>query len=169
MAIVVEDGSVVTGANSYASIAEVRAYATERGVTLDADDAVVEVQMHKAMDWLEGYEDRFTGERYTADQELSWPRLYAEVHGFDVAYNAIPSQLIKAQAQLVVDVHNGVELQPTVTDTRVVTEEKVDVITVKYAEGTATAGATPGQPELVKAEMMLRPLLRSRGLYTVRV
>lgn len=42
MAIIVEDGTGVTGANSYISLADARTYATNRGFELSADDTIAE-------------------------------------------------------------------------------------------------------------------------------
>ena len=51
MALVIEDGSEVSTANSYVTVAEIRTYATTRGVTtIPAVDAEVEVLAIKSME-----------------------------------------------------------------------------------------------------------------------
>ena len=50
MALVIEDGSRVAGANSYVTLAEARAFASARGVTLSAVDATLEPFVIKAFD-----------------------------------------------------------------------------------------------------------------------
>ena len=72
MAIVVENGSVVSGANSYISLADFKLYAAARGITLPAD-ATVEAYLVKSTDYLESNRNRFVGTLTDRDQALSWP------------------------------------------------------------------------------------------------
>lgn len=157
MALVIEDGTIVAGANSYATVADARAYASARGLTLSDDDAVVEAALVNAADLLERYD--FKGSRVDAAQELAWPR--EDVFVFDnddaLAEDEIPALLIKVQCQLAYDA-TQTELQPTGTGQEVVSE-KVDVLEVKYAE----KGSGSITPEFNKAEEMLAPLLNTGG------
>lgn len=59
--LVIEDGSIVTGANSYISVEEARTYASCRGVSLSEDDSVVEVQLIKANDYLQSLRCSYKG------------------------------------------------------------------------------------------------------------
>lgn len=161
MALIIEDGSIVSGADSYATVAELRAYAAKRGVTLPAEDSDCEALLIKAMDYLQSYEDRFKGSRVQATQPVSWPRVDVCVYGFYIAADAIPQALIDAQVSLAIEAQS-LDLQPTVDPTSqkgAVTEETVDVITVKYAEP-AVARSTPS---FAKADALLAPLLKSGG------
>ena len=79
MTIIVEDGSNVPNANSYASLADIRAYALNRGITLSATDSVLEPMVFKSMDYIESVGANFQGtQTYTAPtytaQSLQWPR-----------------------------------------------------------------------------------------------
>ncbi len=58
MAIVVEDGTVVAGANSYITRASAIAYAAARGVTL-ANTTATDAQVVKAFDYLESLRSQF--------------------------------------------------------------------------------------------------------------
>jgi len=73
--LTVEDGSIVTGANSYVSLAAARSYAAARGATVPAADADLEVMIIKAMDYLESHRDQFLGDSVERDQPLSFPRM----------------------------------------------------------------------------------------------
>lgn len=166
MALVIEDGSGVTGANSYATVAEARAYAVARGLTLSETDSVVEAALVNACDKLESY--RYKGTKTDAAQELAWPRADVYVDDADepLADDAIPAKLKQAQSQLAYD-STQTELQPTGTG-REVLREKVDVIEVQYAE----RGSGSVEPQFNKAEALLAPLLLSGGAFglsTVRV
>ncbi len=155
MSLIIEDGSGVTDANSYASLAQVRAYVAARGLALPVADADVEELLVLACDYLETLESKYKGSKTDATFVLAWPRqdvfLYNSATAFDK--NTIPPVLIQAQCQLAVDA-NSVDLLPTGSG-REVTSEKVDVIEVHYAETKGTSVL----PDLNKANAILQPLL----------
>lgn len=76
MPIVVEDGSGLANANSYASHAGYVAYWTERGAVPAEAQAVIEAALIKATDYL-GIRFTWKGIRSTSSQALDWPRLCA--------------------------------------------------------------------------------------------
>lgn len=161
MALVIEDGSLVAGANSFVTVAEVRAFAGARTSTLPVADADVEASCIRAMDYINAFRDKFKGSKVAATQALQWPRSGAYVDGFEVAETEIPQVLKSAQCQLAVDAA-ALDLQPS-GDGREVIREKVDVLETEYRPG---AGGNP-QPALTKARALLEPLLRSGGGLTV--
>lgn len=158
MALVIEDGSGVAGANTYIDADAARAFAAARGLSLPAADADVEVLLIKAMDFIEAFRADFQGIKTSPDQPLQWPRTGATLDGYPLAEDAIPATLASAQAQLAADA-NLQELMPTGSGREVVME-KVDVISVQYAE----SGNGNPQPVFTKAEALLKPLLKS-GLF----
>lgn len=157
MALVIEDGSLVAGANSFVTVAEVRAFAEVRASTLPVADGDVEAACIRAMDYINAFRDKFKGIKVAASQALQWPRVGASVDGFELAQTEIPGVLKDAQCQLAVDAA-ALDLQPS-GDGREVIREKVDVLETEYRPG---AGGNP-QPALTKARAMLEPLLRSGG------
>ena len=106
MAIVVEDGTVVAGANSYITRASAIAYAAARGVTLANTDAT-DVLIVKAFDYLESMRSQFKGELVEYDQPAAWPRAGATIEGYDWSSDEIPRQVIAAQCALVVEINAG--------------------------------------------------------------
>jgi len=70
MAITVETGAIVAGANSYVSVVDLDAYLLLRGMTTSLDK---EVMLIKAMDWLEI--QKYKGDQLTCDQVLQFPRV----------------------------------------------------------------------------------------------
>lgn len=156
MPITVEDGSIVADANSYVTLAEVRAYATDRGVTLPTADTDLEPKLHLAMDWFEGYE--FIGSRVdvTTPQELSWPRAGVVLDGVEIAETAIPTLVKKVIMQATVDA-SIVELEPTYggTSTGQVKVKKLDVIEKEFFK----SEWGDQQPRLTKLIKMLAPLV----------
>ena len=158
MALTIEDGSGVAGANSYIDVTAARAYATARGLSLPATDGEVEALLVKAMDFIEAFRGDFQGLKTAATNALQWPRTGVTLDGYTLADDAIPQVLKDAQAQLAVDA-NAQDLMPTGAGREVVME-RVDVVQVQYAE----SGNTNPQPIFTKAEALLKPLFKS-GLF----
>ena len=154
MALVVEDGSIVADANSYATVAEIKAYALTRGSNLNAkQDTQVEILAIKAMDWLEAQRARYQG--YKTDpvnQTLQWPRgdVYIDCYEFDE--NSIPQQLKDAQCQLCIEQNNGVELFPS-NDPNILRERIEDFIEIEYRNSNNN-----GAPSMSAVDSLMRVL-----------
>lgn len=119
MTIIVEDGSGVTGANSYQSLNDWQAYADAHGFDYSAKtDEEAEAALIRATTWLDNnYRARWLGVRtYGNLQMLLWPRkqgIYVngtfyqnsylttitDAEGVAIAINEIPSALIAAHAE----------------------------------------------------------------------
>lgn len=169
MALTIETGAGVANADSYASVAEARAYASARGVTLSAVDGDVEILLRKACDYLDSLETEYKGSRVESDQALAWPREDVFLFDSEEAFPStdIPDQLLRAQCQLAVDAV-ATDLQPTGTGRETLMERVEGAVEVQYAE----RGSGSVTPELNKANAILGPLLKSGGgfgLTTVRV
>lgn len=128
--IIVEDGSVVTGANSYVSEAELTTYATDRGITITGEEDELLIQ---AMDYIESL--AFKGIRWTKDQPLSWPRVDVFIDGYYQDVEDIPVQLKNGQmaVALAIDAGNG----PLEALPRSVKRERVGELEVEYMDGTS--------------------------------
>lgn len=131
MTIVVEDGSIVTGANSYVTEAELTAYATARGVTLSGD---TEELLIRAMDYTENLS--FRGVKVSSDQPLQWPRGYVVVDGYGIDSDEIPDLLKNGQMQVAMAIDNGQD--PLADVPRQKVSATVGAISVTYAQGQAT-------------------------------
>ena len=107
MALVIEDGTIVTGANSFTTDAEFTAYATARNLTLPATEAERDALQIKAVDYLFSKESDMKGSRINAVQGLMYPRSGVCAFGFNVAINAIPVSLKNAQMELGVQVNTS--------------------------------------------------------------
>lgn len=84
MSIVVEDGSVVSGANSYVTLEEVESYCEDRGFTAwaSASDTDQEAALHRAMDYVESQE--YKGSKTAYDNPLEWPRVGWFYQAYDI-------------------------------------------------------------------------------------
>lgn len=167
-----EDGSGVDGANSYASLDDLRAYAELRGVTLPADDSACGVLLIKAMDYLLQYDDGPRGHFWIGDgksdpdQPLAWPRTDVWRDGALQSDDYMPRELEYATCALAVEASTN-DLQPTrlPTDTGPVTLKRVEgAVTVEYAN----PGKVMHVAAFAKADALLNTLLRRRGLFAVR-
>ena len=166
MTITVEDGSIVTGANSYVSLDDARTFAAARGVTLSAVDATLEPIVIQAMDYLESFSDKFKGELTLRDQPLSWPRSGAVIENWTWDSDEIPRQVINALNQLIVAINAGTDPHnpPTVDNLPKIEETVHGAITVKYANPSTPGKVTKDQDY----STTIRLLLKNSGLFAVR-
>lgn len=154
MTLIIEDGTNVAGANSYATLTEIRAFAALRGVTLSAVDATLEILAIKAMDYLESLRGDYQGIKVYEDQALQFPRSDVYVDGFILASTTIPVLLKNAQCQLCIELHNGVDILPTSTGGSI-KREKVDVIEIEYQPSVSTI------QKMRAFNALIEPLLKS--------
>lgn len=161
MALIVEDGSIVIGANSYVSIIEIRAYCEARGIELPTAEADVEVMAQLAFDYIESFRARYKGKTTTENQRTAWPRTGVVIDCYTLPSNEIPWQLKEAQCQATGEALEA-DLMPN--SSAAVKREKVDVLEVEYQDSVAD-GVPPSFP---KIESKLSMLLASSG-YRVRV
>jgi len=96
MALVVEDGSVVTDANCYVSLADCNEYHFSMGnLNWFAVDEDKEAAMLRAMAWLES--QTWKGRKTAYDNPLSWPRAdIVDRDGYTVPEDEVPSPVVKA-------------------------------------------------------------------------
>jgi hypothetical protein len=101
MAFIVEDGTGVADANSYADTASADSYFADRGNVAWAgvgDAAVKQRALVQATDYIETiFKRRFAGDKASTTQGLSWPRLNTGDH-LEVAFadDEIPLSLTRA-------------------------------------------------------------------------
>lgn len=168
MSIIIEDGSIVAGANSYASLAEARAYATARGKTLPADDTALSALLITSVDYLEAQRARYQGSKVSAEQWLQFPREGVYIDGVPLEATAIPAILKQAQIRLAIEVNSGVDLMPTRSGP-FIKKEEVGPIVTEYSEKVGVSV----EPEMTAVEALLAPLFgpRSVGMFltTIRV
>lgn len=166
MSLIVEDGSIVSGADSYISLADARALAAKYGWDLPADDTEAEQALRNGAGYVGLQEPAMCGSRVSAAQELAYPRRGITLYGFDVASNTIPSQVIRAQVAAAVEYGNGTDVRAS-SDGRATSLERVEgAVTVQYFNN----GSTGSTVEITTALDALAPLLcGSTNGYSFRV
>lgn len=171
MALVVEDGTGLSTAESYVSVADAVTYATKHGLTFAASPAdAAEQALRRATAWLDGkYRTRFPGCRVNGrDQALEWPRMYAcDAEGYEVASDAVPAEIVNATIEAAVrELASAGSLNPDVTPGRIKKRAKVDVIEVEYAVGTGSVFEQ--KPVVGVIDGILSSLIGSYSPYVAR-
>lgn len=171
MALIIEDGTIVIGAESYATVAEANIYHANRGNSAwTGEDAVKEAALRKAATYLDGeYRRRWKGYRVQPlVQAMEWPRtgvcVVDELGGvspygyFGTCFltdTTIPQRIKDAQCELALRALAG-ELAP---DTQgKVKRETVDVLTTEWFEG-----SDPSVTTYRIVVQLLSDLLRPKG------
>lgn len=158
MALVVEDGTIVTDANTYADVQDLEAYAEDRGVTLPSTTEKKEQLLIQAMDFIEARRAQFKGQKVDADQRLQFPRKNLFVDGVAVAEDTIPREIRYAQMQAAIEAMDA-DLAPSQVEPPV-RQENVGPIMTIY--GSSAADPWPG-PSFPKIDAWLDPLLYGGG------
>lgn len=153
--LIVEDGSIVPGADSYVTLADARTLADRYGWELPADDTDAESALRNGAAYVGLQESAMCGSRVSASQELSYPRQGVALYGYDVASNTIPAAVIRAQVAAAVEYGRGTDVRAS-SDGRATSMERVEgAVTVQYFNN----GSNGSTVEITAALDALAPLL----------
>lgn len=103
MALVIENGSIVAGADSFAEASELVTYAANFGRTIPGTEAAQESLLRRA--YLEMLALPWKGGAVSPDQTGSWPRYDVMRNGWLVASDSIPAQIKAGQMALATEIH----------------------------------------------------------------
>jgi len=117
MAFTVEDGTNVSGANAYVTVAAADSYNVNHEMDTDwsgAGDSAKEKAIRLATQYLDlRFGHLWRGARYNEDQALAWPRTaFYDYDGFVVEAETIPTALANACTELAIRVVKGDDLFP---------------------------------------------------------
>jgi hypothetical protein len=182
MALIVEDGTQVSGANSYVTTTEADSYFTDRGNTLwteTAADEDKEAALIKAAYYMESkYRMQWKGSRMAWNQALSWPRRGVDVPDFfdpfyknrfvppsfqDTTFvpeNVVPDQVKQAQMMLAAETLDSAGASTGTLQAalgRLTKREKAGALEVEYMPG--TEGTTRQTTVYWEAHHLLQPFL----------
>ena len=144
MALIVETGAIIAGADSYVSVTNCDTYHAARGnAAWTGMDAVKEAALRKAAAYLDGhYRNRWKGRKVEPTiQDLEWPRYdvcVSEAGPFFLDSDVIPRRVKDAQCELAL-IALSADLAPSVAAG--IKREKIDVLETEYFAG-APAGTT---------------------------
>jgi hypothetical protein len=174
MAIIVETGLVVTGANSFVSLADFVTHCTNRGRSLDAydDDTQTIPALVKMGDYLNSL--AWKGWKTARANPMSWPRYgeslsgwnemnqpasmwlgVVDADGYIIGTAEVPTEVINAQCEGAWLIVTGKDMEPSLDRGGQVKREKYDVVEFEYFNG-----ASPST-EFQSVTNRLRGLLKS--------
>ena len=129
--LIIEDGSIIPGADSFVSAADFAVYAANYGVEVPNVEPAQEALLRRAAVQLESLP--WAGSLVSGEQLLSWPRAGVARNGFPVASSAIPSQVKQAQMALAAELY-AEDVATTKAAKGAITKEAVDgAVTREYA------------------------------------
>ncbi|MFU6376419.1 DnaT-like ssDNA-binding protein [Metapseudomonas otitidis] len=166
MALIVENGTGMQEAESYATAAELVIYALKFNFTIPAEEAHQEALLRRAALAMNGM--KWKGFKMRGDQALAWPRRDIELDGELKADNYLPARIPYGQMALAVEIHAD-DLNPPETRKGAVIRERVEgAVERQYAVLPNTSGRLlPAAPDRPSATQFADYLER-RGLFAVR-
>ena len=154
MALIIEDGTQVVGANSYVTDAEYVAYAALKGLTVGATDALREIELLRAMDYLQNLEQLWQGTRASSTQDLSFPRYNVLLYGYLLSSDKIPKELKDGQCEAAF-YSNTADLLISGSESNVSSFSVDGAVSESYFKG-----GSMERVRLDSVKAMLRPLLQ---------
>src|SRR5574343_30893 len=158
MSLIVEDGTGKTDAESYASVAAADASIFLSGNTAwaAASTATKELHLKLVAQYLQNHIS-WAGQKKTSVQALYWPATGVYLDGFLLSSTAVPQRVINANIMLAAKSLAGELVSDLGAD--IITEQTVDVITIKYSPGKRNAG----QKLYADVIAMIAPLTNGSG------
>lgn len=120
-------------ANSYVTAIEFVDYCIKRGLDVPKTTADADRCLLDAIDYLSQFEPLMQGCRSNREQTLSFPRRGVCLHGWELASDAIPAEIKRAQMEAAAHAVSGT-LMFTDTSSNV-RREKLDVMETEYFSG----------------------------------
>lgn len=163
MTLVIEDGTGLADATSFASRAELIAFAAARGITL-ADSDATDVNLVLAMDYLATRD--FVGEPVVATQGTPFPRtLYVNAVSEDLVFpnDSVPAAIKRAQLMLALASSQGVKLLDQRSAGRELKSRDVGPLKRTYADSSLSHAEIAGLAEL------LTPFMVAEGSFSLSV
>jgi hypothetical protein len=149
MAIVVEDGTLVSGANSYITLDEFQAWADARGIDYGTDYTLSQ-QLFRATDYFESL--RFKGLKSDELQAMQWPRDQVLIDGYAVESFEIPKEVKIAIYELIkIEIDGDSRLAPS---DREVLSEQIDSIKITYKDNAGMKRSTPALDRALRKLVM---------------
>lgn len=132
MALIIEDGSIVAGADSFATAAELVTYAAAYGRTIPATEAAQESLLRRAA--LQMSAMPWYGSLVNMAQALSWPRYDVYRGDWLLPSNEIPAQIKAGQMALATEIHADDLVDPATKKGAVIMDRVEGAVQRQYAE-----------------------------------
>lgn len=134
MSLIVEDGTGLSTAESYVSVANADTRMSNLGETTWAALSTTEKEQalrRSTIYMLQAYRSRWQGLRLNSTQALDWPRSWVVVDGYSVASDEVPADIANACADYALKAVAG-DLNADLT--RAVVRKKVGPLETEYSE-----------------------------------
>lgn len=129
MALIIETGAGLADAESFATAAELAAFAVDFGWTIPSGTAEQEALLRRA--GVAMWEIVWKGTQLRNDQGLPWPRLYTARRGFATSGSALPRKIKIGQMALACEIYKD-DTDPPEQRQGAVVREKVGPIDTEY-------------------------------------
>lgn len=165
MALVVEDGTVISGADSYVSLADAQQYlagrALQEGVdtTTPINTDITEENLRDGCDYINHYRERFKGVKLQPPAvNMQWPRLGVIIDHWELAEDIIPDCVIHAQIEASVEIASGRPPLETLS-TRILKRKVIGPLEYEWDTTTASTREQPSF-DYRKVRAFLLPVLK---------
>lgn len=158
MALIIEDGTNISNANSLVTLSEADAYFTARAITTwTGTDSAKQAALIRAMQYLNGLS--WQGLPVVYNQPLAWPRCYVNLPSGDYwPQGEIPKQVKDAQCEIALRWLIGEDLTPDMDPGGQIIRERIEgAMEIEYAPGGSNG------KRVQSAERLLIPFLYSMG------
>ncbi|AZP72776.1 hypothetical protein EJJ20_29640 [Pseudomonas poae] len=133
MALIIETGLIVPGAESFATVTELVTYAANFDRVIPADTLSQEALLRRAALQMDAMP--WKGRAVNRDQALAWPRAEVKRQGWVLRIDEIPPQVKAGQMALAAEIHADDLIAPE-TKTGAVVSETVGPISTTFAVAT---------------------------------
>jgi hypothetical protein len=164
--LIIEDGTGVPDAESYASADDLTRYAVKFGSVIPSEEVQQEALLRRAALAMDGM--IWKGRKTSSDQALAWPRRDVELDCEIKPDNYLPARIPYGQMALAVEMYAD-DIDPPEKRKGAVTLERVEgAVTREYATIPNTSGRLlPAAPDRPSATQFADYLNR-RGLFAIR-
>lgn len=168
--LISEDGTGLTDANSFVTVAELKAYWNNSGFVYDSfEPDAITVSAIRATRTLEGqYGTKWPGDRKNGTQSLGWPRTDAYyTDGYAVRSTVVPSEVKAATCELAAAHLSDVDLQPVDEGDN---QKSYAVVVGPIEEKTEWfSGTGTKRPQVTAAKDALARLVKTGGYGGMRI
>jgi len=162
--LVIEDGSVVVGADSFISYADAVVQAGNLGLSFSDEEVTGQQQLRQAYIWLVNlYEPQLQGLRISKDQTGCFPRSGVEARSFAIDNDEIPADIISAQLFASSAINGGIDIN-TVKTTAELKSFAVDGV---YTETYKDSDSAPSIANMPQVYNFMKPYTRNGGNLTL--
>lgn len=161
MALIVENGSIVSGANSYVSLADAQQYVTDRAYEV----TITEALLLRGVDYINSLRKRYRGYKITPiTSSMQFPRAYLYVDNYLYPQDQVPDVVVSAQIETAVSLVAGDDPYKT-TSSQVIKRRRADVFEIEYD---TMVSPRPDTPQLRRVMSLLNPLLNDETMRVSR-